>query len=195
MFRTLAAALIGALLFGLVVISSTQAQRSWTVAGGAATTFLERFKAQQAKLPTSNPATPDAGNNRWRLLFDATTAESVTWTTVLRPYDGGTLTGSIYYSMASGTANEVEWLLSIDCISDGDAADVDTESFGTADSIVVTVPGTTGYMDVATDSSLNGDSCAEGDLLIVKVTTDATDATNDDATGDRELREVIIYEN
>ena len=161
---------------------------------GGSQNFFWTLEPQTAKLPTSNPAAIDAGNNRWRLLFDASTAESATWEGVLRPYNGGTLNAKLFYTMVSATTDEVNWLVSIDCISDGDSSDVDTESFGAADSLTATVPGTAGYLDVLTDSSLAGDSCAQDDMIIVKVTTDATDATNDDATGDREFRKVIIYE-
>lgn len=153
------------------------------------------LEPQNAKLPASNPAAIDAANNRWRLLFDASTAESATWEGVLRPYQGGALKADVLFSMASGESLEVEWLVSIDCYTPTtDTADIDTEGFGTVDSLVTTVSATAGELYLAQDVSLNGDTCAEGDFIVVKVTTDATDAVNDDATGDRELRKVVIYE-
>ena len=54
-------------------------------------TFNRFFNPQSAKLTTVNPAGIDAGNDRWRLLFDADTSERASWPTVLRPYNNGTL--------------------------------------------------------------------------------------------------------
>lgn len=145
-------------------------------------------------IPTANGAVVTNASGTGAVLFDASTAESLTYNTILYPYRGGALTAKVDYSMVSATANEVEWHISIECITPGDTADIDTDSFGTVDSLVDTVPGTAGYLDTVSDTSLNGDSCAEGDRIRIKVTTDATDATNDDATGDRELRGLTIYE-
>lgn len=172
---------------------TTTGDFEWQSCGtGSGADFSWVLRPQEAKLPSSNPMAIDAGNSQWRGLFDDTTAECARWQTVLQPLTG-TLKAKIFYSMVSATANDVEFELSVMCVSDGDSADVDTDSFGTADNMTATVPATAGYLDVISDASLEGDTCAEGDLIIIKICRDADDATNDDATGDAEFRGAYIY--
>lgn len=97
--------------------------------------------------------------------------------------------------MASATANEVEWVVDFMSVTDADATDWDGASFASSKNAVVTVPGTAGYMDVATiDFTLaEADGMAQYDIVRIRITTDADDATNDDATGDREFRGAIVY--
>ena len=132
-------------------------------------------------------ASIDGGSGPWKLLFDATTDEAAVWDWVL-PDDWaahGTLV--VIFSMASATANEVEWEAAIQCVTPGDAADIDTHSIAAgATAGGNTVPGTAGHTD-SSAVTLTDDSCATGDLIYFYVSTDADDATNDDATGDREL--------
>jgi hypothetical protein len=160
-------------------------------AGGGGGDFTWVLEPQQAKLPSSNPMAIDAGNDRWRGLFDDTTSESATWETVLQPFTG-TLKAKIYYTMASATTSKiVAFDLKIDCFSDGDAADFDTPSWGTVDSIDSASQSlTAGYLDVLSDASLNGDSCAEYDTIVVHL---SRDVATDTAGGDVELRKVLIY--
>lgn len=162
-------------------------------AGGGGGNFSWVLQPQQAKLPTSNPMQIYAGGSQWGGLFDADTAESARWETLLYPFPSGTLKARVYYSMASATSGTVEFELSIGCISDGDSVDVDSKTLGTADALTATVPGTAGYIDVISDASLNGDSCAENDLIIVNIARDSDDETNDTATGNAEIRKVVIY--
>jgi len=93
--------------------------------------------------------------------------------------------------MASATTDEVEFEGAIMCVSDGDSADVDTASFSTIAVASATVPGTAGYPD-ALSITLTDDSCAAGDTYWVYLSTDSDDATNDDATADREVRDVSL---
>jgi hypothetical protein len=160
--------------------------------GSGGENFFWVLRPEEAKLPSSNPMSVDAGNARWRGLFDADTAESATWEGVLQPLSG-TLKARLYYSMSSATSGTVDFELSVDCFSDGDSADFDTPSFGSADNLSATVPGTAGHIDVLADAGLNGDTCSEGDLIVVQIARDADDGTNDTATGDAELRKVLIY--
>jgi hypothetical protein len=92
----------------------------------------------------------------------------------------------VYYTMSSGTANEVEFEGAIMCVSDGDGADIGTPSFSTVAVGSATVPGTAGYMDKIS-ITLTDDSCATSDMVWIYLSTDSDDATNDDATGDREV--------
>lgn len=151
--------------------------------------YIVVLRPQQAKLPSSNPMVIDGGNGRWRGLFDDTTSESATWEDVLQPYSG-TLKAKLYYTAVSATSGTAAFDIEIECKTDADAVDFDTDSYGTADTLSGTVAGTAGYLDVLSDTSLNGDSCAEGDHITVKV---SRNVTTDNVSGDLELRKVVIY--
>ena len=129
----------------------------------------------------------DAGDGNWRLLFDATTDEAAVWQfRIPQNYSSG-LTAKIQYSMASGTANEVEFEVGVMAVTDGDTADVGTDSIDTLNVGSATVPGTVGYLDEISITLTNADSVAAGDYVVIYLSTDADDAANDDATGDREV--------
>ena len=178
------------------VLKRNAGDTAWECAAdtGGAATFDRTFSAQSYKPDLSSFAALDGGSVLWKLLFDATTEECATFETVLSPYNGGALTATIYYSMASATTLEVIWTVSVMAVSDGDAQDLDAASFDTANSSgAVTVPGTAGHMDVASVTLTNKDSAGAADLIVFKVCRDADDA-GDDAAGDAELRKVRIAE-
>ena len=122
------------------------------------------------------------------LLFDDTTDEDATWKFRMPyDYDNG-LTAKIQYSMASATSGTVEFEIFVMAVSDGDSQDLDTGSFDTVNVGSATVPGTAGYIDEISITLSNDDSVAAGDWVVIDLSTDADDATNDTATGDREVR-------
>lgn len=104
----------------------------------------------------------------------------------------GPYTAIITYAMASATANNVEWRVEVEAISDGDALDTDAaESFDAVnDSGDVTVPGTAGHIDQVSIALTNGDSAVAGDMLRIRVTRIAPAGT--DATGDANLYAVEL---
>lgn len=129
----------------------------------------------------------DAAQGNWRLLFDATTDECATWQFVIPDNYVSTPILNVQFSMVSGEANEVEWEAAIMCNTPGDTADIGTASFSNvAVGTATTVAATAGrvYQQAIT---ITDDSCAAGDTAFIVLSTDADDATNDDATGDREL--------
>lgn len=134
----------------------------------------------------SQGAQIDAGDGNWRLLFDATTDEGAVWQFRMPNNYASTPVLKIDYTMASATTLEVEFEGAIMCVSDGDSADVGTASFSAIAVGSATVPGTAGYMD-SISITLTDDSCAAGDMTWIYLSTDSDDATNDDATGDREV--------
>jgi len=130
--------------------------------------------------------------SRAKLLFDDTTPEIVRW--VFRmpaDYASGPV-AKIQYSMASATSNDVEFEVSVMAVSDGDAQDLDADSFDTVNSGSATVPGTAGYLDEISITLTNADSVAAGDWVCVKLARDADDGTNDTATGDAEVWAVSV---
>lgn len=162
-------------------------------AGGSGGGFVWQLRPQEAKIPSSNGMAIDAGNAQWRGLFDDTTSECARWQGVLYPYTGP-LKAQITYSLVSTSSSKaVGFDLYVMCVSDGDSADIDTDDFGTADSLdSATQSLTAGYPDTLTDTSLNGDSCSSGDLIIIKICRDTAVGSN--ATGDVEFRGAVIYE-
>ena len=145
--------------------------------------------------PTADACTQgaqiDGGDGNWRLLFDPTTDECATWQVVLPTNYVSTPVLNVYYSMTSATSLDVEFEAAIMCVSPDDAADIGTASFSNVAVATETVPGTAGYMGHVA-ITLTDDSCAAGDVAFVVLSTDANDATNDDATGDREVLAVSL---
>jgi len=168
-----------------------------TITNGAGSITVDNnfhwvIRPQQMKLPGTNPMGIDAGNVRWRGLFDAGTAEAASAETVLRPFSGNlTLKAKVFYTMVSATSGTAAIDIQIDCVTDADARDVDSDTnYGTVDTLTGTVNGTAGRLDVLSDASLNEDSCAEDDHITVAINRNVA---TDSASGDLELRKVIIY--
>lgn len=166
--------------------------------GGGSTTFpLYPYSAKItgsyviATIPNLDTATKgcdiDAGDGNWRCLFDDTTDEAAIFYGILPSTYSSAPVCNLIYSMATGTANQVEWECAIQCTTPGDAEDIGTETFAAGVTSIVTVPGTAGHTDTLVSITPTNDSCAAGDLIYFYISTDANDATNDDATGDREL--------
>lgn len=149
---------------------------------------------------------PDATNgpaqaalqNRPFLAYDDTTKETAYSYPVRLPdaYTGsGTLKADVYYMMASATSGKVNWEVQVEAVTASDALDLDSaSSFDTANAGDETVPGTAGYLAVMTITLTNNDSCAAGDYLRIAVARDAADATNDTASGDGRILQVIVRE-
>ncbi len=158
---------------------------------------LITYDAASFHLPSSAAPGLDVVQNRTFLAFDDTTVENAKTRPATMPgqYAAGTLKCSIYYTMATATADDVEFEVSVEAITDADAFDLDgAEDFDSVNSITATVPGTAGYLDVLTGTLTNKDLVAAGDLMRIKLERDADDATNDDATGDCRVYAVEIWE-
>ncbi len=120
------------------------------------------------------------------LAFNDSTAESCFWTAIVPQGWTGTITAVVTYCMASAVSGKVDFEIAVEAVSDGDSLDIDAStSYDTANTITApTVPGTAGYIDQFTCTLTNNDSSAAADLIRFKLTRDATDGTNDTATGD-----------
>ncbi len=162
-------------------------------AGGSAG-FSWSPKILSAKLSSDDPPAIDAGTRAWKVLYDGSSIETATWQTVLRPYDGGTLQGEIIYSMASASdvGATVEWDIGIDCWTPNtDSLSIETASWGTLDELTDTVLSGQHRPHSIADSSLNEDSCAEGDWVNLQI---FPDVDNNATAGDLELLGVTIWE-
>jgi hypothetical protein len=154
------------------------------------------FTPQMNEPPSSNYATLDVRNVHPVLDFDASTNESAVFSGVMPQNYAGTTGVTVYlhYAMSSAVANTVDWDVSFERIGD-QQLDIDADSFAAVNSVDnTTVPGTSGNVDIVSVAFTNGadmDSVAKGEGFRIKITRDAT---NDDATGDAELRFVEIRE-
>ena len=146
------------------------------------------FTPNSAEFPSANfpqITTIHSTGRRPVLAFDASTQETCMWTGVAPTTFTGTPTAVIQYVMASATTGSVDFEVSLEAVTDGDATDLDTaESFDTVNSGSATVPGTAGHIDQKSISLANLDGMVAGDYYRLKVSRDADDAVNDTATGD-----------
>jgi hypothetical protein len=145
-----------------------------------------------AMLDASVPPGIGFSNSIPKLLFDDTTPESCYWQFRMPQDYASSPVLKVQYSMASATSNKVEFEASVMAVSDGDPQDMDAESYDSANTISVTVPGTAGYLDEISLSLTNADSLAAGDYVRLKLSRDADDGTNDTATGDCEVWAVSL---
>lgn len=161
---------------------------------GSSQKFVWTPQVFQAKLPLVNPAQIDAGKEGWRLLFDATTGERVSFDGVIvYPYAGGTVSIDVTYTMTSATSGKISLATFVECITSGDATIIDAGSYDSINNMTQPVPNTAGQMSRIGSPLGNFDSCAQGDRLRIMVSRD-TVSVDDTATGDLELRNVLLYE-
>jgi hypothetical protein len=144
---------------------------------------------ESAQFPSTNfpqLLTVHSTERRLALAFDAAAAESCMWSAIVPQGWTGAITAIVTYIMASATSGKVDFTGEVEAVTDNDATDLDAAtSYDTANTITApTVPGTAGYIDQFTITLTNNDSSAAGDLFRFRLTRDATDATNDTATGD-----------
>jgi hypothetical protein len=155
---------------------------------------IEIFYPASNEPPTANYATFDTRNSHPVLDFDDTTAEFAIFTGLLMGYAGGGITVSVGFSATSAITNTIGFTVEIERIGD-QVLDVDADSFATAQTITaVTVPGTSGFVDVVSVSISNGanmDSLANGEQFRIRL---KRDVANDTAAGDAEVHWVRIVE-
>lgn len=147
---------------------------------------------QSAKLPATNPARVDAGDQNWRLLFDATTSQSAIWQFAMPQDYGSGLQLRLLFSMnatQTGT-NTVIFDGYVMADTEGDAEDVNSNGFGAANAGTETLVNnqTAGYLRSLVISLANADSVAAGDFVQLKIDRDVADS----ATGDVELVAISV---
>lgn len=150
--------------------------------------FVTHTPAGCSTTASTQGAQIEGGSGSWKGLFDATTDEAMVWQGVIPDNYSSSPVLDVHFSMASAEANEVEWEGAIMCYTPTtDTANVDTASFANcAVGTATTVSATAGEV-YSQSITLTDDSCSAGDDYWVWLSTDSDDATNDDATGDREL--------
>jgi len=156
----------------------------------AADDTLYTFDPACNRPPASAHATLDTRNDRIVLDFDDSTNESAIFAGILPAnYAGGGLTLDLHIAMTSATSGNVLMEAAIERINAA-GQDLDSDGFAAAQASSATaVPGTTGLIAIVTITFTDGaqmDSLAAGEAFRIKVTRDATDAS-DTAAGDLEL--------
>lgn len=163
----------------------------------ASTNTLIIWRAQDGRPPSANGATFDLRNVHPVLDFDDTTDESADFEGVMpRNYAGGGVTVYLHYCMTSAILLLVDWEVSFERIGNG-SQDIDSDGFAAIQSTSVTVPVTSGNVDIASIAFTDGaqmDSVAVGEAFRLRVNRDANDAVNDTAVGDAELLMVELKE-
>ncbi len=164
-----------------------------------ANNFEINLPAQSFIIPASGGCARGVTQNRPVLAFDAAAQESSRSPAFQMPaaYTGsGTLKVDIHYAMASATSGTVNFEVSVEAITPGDAVDlITTESFDSVNSGSATVPGTAKTLGLMTITLANKDSVAAGDYVRLKVDRDGDDAGSDDsASGDVYVLLVVVRE-
>lgn len=111
-------------------------------------------------------------------------------------YAGGGLTFKIRFSMSSATSGNVRLGIAIRRIAD-DAEDVDashTYDFNEATVAVASAAGELKYATITFSDGADMDSWAAGEEAVVRFRREASDTTNDTATGDMELANIAGIE-
>ena len=149
--------------------------------------------------PSSNYATLGFRNLHPVLDFDDTTDEEAVFSAVMpQNYDGGGVTVYIHYSAETDITNDVVIQSAFERIGD-QQQDIDSDNFAVFQSSgAITVPGTSGYVDVLLITHTNGaqmDSVAIGELFRLKIRRDADNTSGvDDVVDDIELHAIEIRE-
>ncbi|MFQ5591240.1 MAG: hypothetical protein ACE5HE_08770 [Phycisphaerae bacterium] len=158
---------------------------------------LVQYDVHSFVLPSSNAPRLDVVQDRPFLAFDDTVVQTAHTKAVAMPgqFAGGTLKASVGYMMASATNGNVDFEVSVEAVTEGDAIDLDSgASFDAANTANATVPATAGQLGVLTITLANADSVAAWDMFRIKLERDADDAVDDTAVGDCRVLWVEIWE-
>lgn len=153
--------------------------------GGGSTTDSASVQVQSGQPSSSNGARIDASGKRFSVLFDPSTAQSITYAYRLPSDYVSGLIVYLDYAQATGTSGAVVW--SVEIMDPGTAADDETDSYATANTATDTVAGTAGFEKRVTITATNDDSAAAGHLIFIKISRSAA-AGGDTATGVSKLR-------
>jgi hypothetical protein len=147
--------------------------------------------------PAASQMTFDTRNQHLILDADAATSEVAVFSAILPSnYAGGGIDIAAHTSYSSATAGSAVLNFYFERIGNEQADLDDSDGFGSAASMAIDVPLTSGSVNVKTINVTNGaaiDSIAVGEKFRLKVERDCNNAT-DDATGDLELNGVYLSE-
>jgi len=121
------------------------------------------------------------------LAFDASAAESAFWEFVLPDdYDGGNISVNIWWK-STATSGAAVFTISVLGRTEGETLD---DTLGTAQSVTDTTPATAGSIAMCAPAAFSP-GWAAGDYIVVKLSRDATNAS-DTLTVDAEVIMVVV---
>ena len=140
-----------------------------------------------AIVDATNPPGIAFTNARPKLLFNDSTDEFVYWTFRMPTNYGSAPVLKTFYSMAGANESKaIVFACEVMAVSDGDAVDMDADSYDAANSATKACPDAAGAPDEVSVTLTNADSVAAGDFVALKGYRDA-DNGSDTASGDMEV--------
>lgn len=137
--------------------------------------------------------TASGGVPRPVLAFDAATDEMVVFTQIAPQGLTGALSAILTLAGGAASTNSTYWEVSLEAFTDGEV-DIDSaDSFDTVNTGNVAMPATQGHTKTLAITLTNADSVAAGDLIRLKISRDANNAS-DNFAGDAYLLAVEIRE-
>jgi hypothetical protein len=175
---------------------------SWTTFGGSITVsatlngiFDVDFDAAQAKLPgASSPYISNStGEFSASVYFDDTSTQSVTWTGLVKKYDGRQLSADIIFNTA-GTANYTCWgVYTATNTPNVSTNNYDSSTFNAVVTTAVVVNANSLALSIAT-VKLTNTTTKNGDFLTVKLERETGGCGNTESTGFGRVKKLRIYE-
>jgi len=159
-------------------------------------TMIEVFLADEGIAPASNPAEPDESGGLIPVLrFDDATDETIYFKGVANDdYDGTSdIDVTLLWNFATFVASQTcDWEVSFYRIAD-DADTIETLTFATAQTAIMTVASAAGELDYGTITFTNAqaDGLQPGELFMLRVTRDASGGTQG-SPGDTQLAGVLL---
>lgn len=142
------------------------------------------------------PATIIGSGNRYYLSFEPDTDDQSGDFQFMMPFTyntGQTLTVKLMW-VSTVASNNVIWNASIMAMTSGDAALLETDSFDTANATTTAASGTAGRPVTTSITMTNKDSVAAGDIVTLRITRDADNAS-DTNTGNAKIAGIILEYN
>jgi len=143
---------------------------------------------QMAGFKTAGGCNPTRFNGTnfpvYALAFDATTSEAAWFQFPLLNYGSGNITLDVYWYSDTETTHAVVWSTKIGAITPGDATDMETKAFASAQQATGSIPSQNQGLVKTTITISNLDSCAAGDWMVLeldRLPADASDTSTSDA--------------
>jgi hypothetical protein len=186
------------LAIGAIADGETLVRSGATIIGAAASggSQMEKFDANLAIFPSSNPAQATSRNGHPLLAFDDTTAESVIFIGSLsEDYDSGSdLLVRIDWVAATAIIGAVTWGVEVEANAPA-GTDLDADSFDTQQTGNDTTSGTSGVIVRTTITLTNAeaDAIAAGNAFRLRLQRLPADGS-DDLVGDAQVRAVSLVQ-
>ena len=150
---------------------ASQVGSKWNLDWSFPSLFTYTWNASVANIVNSSAPfiSNSTGAASASVYFDEVSTQAVTYSGILNNYNGNALSLDIVF-LSTATSGTVNWGAYIECKTPNvDALSYNTDSFSTINSTSVTVGATASMAMKATVALTNGDSCANGDTVRIKL--------------------------